>query len=314
MQKYIQRDTDYKNDLHIGGDIASNSKILFSVSINEPEQSGQDFYEMVKLVLENESIDSGILLITDTLQRHTLKMKEIISDESALSNSVKLGDTWLKNNEDAINLLLENKNFEIKRWSELTGDYKDELEEKLNLILDFYSSNKEFRDNVNSRAGQAVKKIKTDLKYSGENIPGKLFENAKSYILEECAMRIVLGNTLQCDYEIYKTQLSKAMRLAYKEYGVPIYMKEVNIRSSKKSLPNVVKESDQSNAAFIKRPDQTHQDPIVALVAFYLNSYKLTEQPDLYFNFASELVEFMNEFINNNQSNTTNSNIGLKMQ
>ena len=73
-----------------------HSKCLLTISVGQEVHEGEKFFATVDLI--NSSFKEVIILIDDTLQRHTMKIHSPLSIDQLYKISFEAGDQWLERN------------------------------------------------------------------------------------------------------------------------------------------------------------------------------------------------------------------------
>src|SRR6476469_2051097 len=114
--------------LELNGLVKPNAKVLLSISMGQENQTGKGFSDMANAIIRNCNITAVTLLITNTLQRHNIKVVEGVPEEKALILSKERGELWKTKNEYSMKLLREKfgDKFEIKDWDDWRLKFNDE--------------------------------------------------------------------------------------------------------------------------------------------------------------------------------------------
>lgn len=233
------------------------SLLLISISMNQPYQTGKYFTAIVDRIInqpETAPIKKVIVLVTDTLNRFNFQM-EGLDEEQALLAAKKLGDKWLEQNKDAINLLKEKiPSTEVKRWDDYRLRYAKKFNDYLQEIKNIYDDvkNNNYKKVVNERAEQIANKClnseseiinnsnEGQLNNTSFNLmqkKGKIITLSEEYIFEESAIRPTLAYIENATHELYKGKLSPAVKVAYaklvkKHPELTGFLKEIEIQET----------------------------------------------------------------------------------
>lgn len=202
------------------GNLNQNSAVVWTISVDEEKQSGDDFAQMVDCVLGKEEIVECHLLLTGELQRHNFLFKQGLEngfDQKAKVNTTYNGRTvnenWEKENTEAINKLKKKfgSNFHIIYWNEylLDPNYSEALQQ----VKDYYVENSKFAETVRGRVAELLNK-----KYQIRTLNPEPTEypDLFNYIFEECAALLLMYGQEKFIYELYAGKRSEPMWLAYK--------------------------------------------------------------------------------------------------
>lgn len=217
-----------KIDMPLNQGLRKNSNVLWTISIiqdkNPEAQTKSEFSEMANDVLNTPTIDTLTLCLADNLQRFRLVIEDGNTEQEAIQKCQVLAERWYNDNSESLQKLKESKKLALLTWEEFLNWPK--REQTIQDLEKWYKENRDFRMAVDGRVRQARENLKDDCKISD---PLKQTELLKSYLLEECAFQ-KFGSTKGFNYEIYKTQQSKAMRRVKNnnDFVVPGTMVEVN--------------------------------------------------------------------------------------
>jgi hypothetical protein len=228
--------------------LRKNSNVLWTISLiqdqNPEAQTKAEFAEMANEVLDTPTIKTVTLCLADSLQRFRLMIEDGITEKEAISKCQELSEIWHNDNSEASQKLTKYKNLSLLTWQEFRSwsDYDKTIKE----VESLYKENRDFRMAVDGRVRQARENIKEDAKIAD---PLKQTELLKMYLLEECAFQ-KFGAIKGFNYEIYKTQQSKAMRRIKNnnDFVPPGTMVEVNFTQFYPSeRKQIVQNSVQNN-------------------------------------------------------------------
>lgn len=222
--------------------VKKDSNVLWTLSViqdqNPTAQTKSEFAEMANDVINTPNVTNLTLCLADNLQRFRLMIQHGITEEEATAKCQELNAQWHKDNSESVESLKKSKNFSILTWQEfLDWPQKDKT---IADIENFYSENKEFRNDVDTRVRQA----RDALKHPKISDTSEQTTLLRKYLIEEMAFQKFAASK-GFVYEIYKTQHCKAMRkIKHNTDFVPMgLMKEVFFtqfdpknKSSKSSL------------------------------------------------------------------------------
>ena len=195
----------------------SVSTCLLTISVGQEVHEGEKFSAILELVEKN--FEACIMMVDDTLQRHTIAIStdEKLGD-ALMHASRQAGDAWLLRNQTAYSKIkipfmicrwdqwLKHENFALvrsmlKRCYDDDLSYKDCFDETIDSFLSRYSR----RD---------PKKYYV----SDERIRALCLE----YLLEECAA-MCLWSELKCEFEVYPNCRNVAMEETHRRFILPHY-------------------------------------------------------------------------------------------
>jgi len=190
--------------------LRKNSNVLWTISIiqdqNPEAQTKSEFAEMANDVLNTSTVNRVTLCLADNLQRFRLMIEHGLSEEEAIAECQKMAQQWHQDNAVELEKLKDAKKLSFLTWEEfLAWPDRDETLKKLEAL---YKENRDFRNDIDGRVKIAREKLANDVKVSN---PVRQTELLKRYLFEECAFQKFAGEK-GFDYELYKTQTSKAMR------------------------------------------------------------------------------------------------------
>ena len=184
----------------------ARSKCILTVSVGQPNHEGDKFVATVLAV--NKQFTSCIIMVCDSLQRHTMKISSQLNLNDLHKESNILGDEWIIRNSLAIKQF--NIPYQISRWDEWMN-HSNYLEKKCS-INSLYANDPLFKKSIDETA-QKFSERKMDISVVDRNTA---FNLSKEYLLEECAVML-----LQADdgyrFEIYPSQRNDAMDYVYQQ-------------------------------------------------------------------------------------------------
>lgn len=152
-----------------GLDVREPKVLILAISMDNKKQTLEDFEAFVELVNRHSKRIAGVRVVLSCyLQRHYVGIEE----------ATKLYDKWKKENGSFLKkFTVSTSKIEPESWEKIIKDSRyDEAFKKAN---EEYATSKDFRDIVDNLAR----------KFSWK----KTFEDAKNYLLDECAGLLVLS-------------------------------------------------------------------------------------------------------------------------
>ncbi len=184
----------------------ASSKCILTISVGQPNHEDDKFFSTILAV--NKQFKSCLVMVCDSLQRHTMKISapQNITDLHHISNS--LGNEWITRNSPAINELIIP--YQICRWDHWITHQN--FEQKNALIKALYSSDPLFKESVDDTALEfSTRKMSTALVDIDT-----AFNLSKEYLLEECAVMLLQAEE-GYQFEIYPSKRNNAMDYVYQQ-------------------------------------------------------------------------------------------------
>jgi hypothetical protein len=183
-----------------------HSKCVLTISVGQPSHEGDKFRATLKAV--NNNFAFCIVMVCDSLQRHTMEIISLLDKNELHKQSNLFGDEWIRRNTPLINQL--SIPYHISRW-----DYwlnHQNYNQKLNIINRLYNHDKQFKKSVDATASGFLERNVDKMV--------KEYDHAlilsKEYLLEECAVMLILAEE-GYEFEIYPNQRNLAMDYIYSE-------------------------------------------------------------------------------------------------
>lgn len=186
------------------------STCILSISVGQPAHEGDKLAATIKLV--EQTFGSCIIMVCDSLQRHTLYIFKNCDDKPDIHTYAnQLGDDWLKRNAQAIAQL--HIPYKISRWDEwlshkLYRNQKQVVDELFIYDQEFKSSVQNFTNEFISRCHKR-KQIGFDFE--------RLYSASLEYAKEECAV-MPLWIEEKAAFELYPGNRPKPLNIAYKHF------------------------------------------------------------------------------------------------
>jgi tRNA-dependent cyclodipeptide synthase len=173
--------------------IEKGKKCIFCISVGQKYHEGEKLEACIDLI--NKSFSYCDIIMADTLQRHTISLKE----DNFEQKSLIMGDEWLIRNDNILkNLSIP---YKITRWNEFR--FHEKYEYYSILINEMYENNNRFKISVDN----TINKFQTNyLKYNQCVEIEKINSICLRYILEECAILNLFTN-FNSEYMIYPAKL-----------------------------------------------------------------------------------------------------------
>lgn len=184
--------------------IFPKSRCLFTISVGQQTHENEHFEATIELL--NKSFESCVMLVDDSLQRHTMAFNRKQNPDFFYDISIKEGDLWLERNRKYYERL---QNLErIIRWDNWLNhpkfnEQKKAIEALIQKDKDYaYAFESSVCDFVTKYYNRRSNREKFDLKRA-KNL-------SFNFILEECTA-LCLWVELNCKYEVYPSVHNSAI-------------------------------------------------------------------------------------------------------
>src|SRR3989339_746388 len=194
--------------------------VLLSISIDQPDQTAEDFAGIAEAALTAIADRQLTLFIPWQLKKYHF-MARGQTEAEALHSAEMLYHQWLDENRETIEKCRTtlSSNFQILTDQKVMEDpiYNDFRTQ----IYEFYKYNRNFRRLVCTMARSYVKN-KMHPKHEDTE---QVLDFMRSYQLDQAALVVTLSCKQQYSYEMYSgKRRTEAAQLAFKEFGNPLYM------------------------------------------------------------------------------------------
>ena len=195
--------------------IFSRSQCLLTISVGQEVHEGEKFATTLALV--NESFQSCILLIDDTLQRHTMAIEtDIVCGDALLAVSKEEGRHWLQRNKAVIDkLTIPCTIITWDKW--LNHPHFAETRVALEAL---YGDDAAFRATIDETIDEFLTRYdrrSADFHYLSDARVRKL---CLDYLVEECSA-MCLWPELHCHFEVYPSHRNAAMAETHRRFVLP---------------------------------------------------------------------------------------------
>ncbi len=193
-----------------------NAQCLLTISVGQATHEGEMFAATMELI--NASFGSCILLIDDTLQRHTMALNK--SEEADFYNNIALqeGELWLQRNKKHYsNLVIPLK---IMRWDFWLNHpkFNAKREEIIELIENDLAYKSTFVHSIESFLNKYRERLVDPMNFDLERAWRLSFD----FVVEECTA-LSLWPELLCHYEVYPNRHNKAIEESRKRFVLAYY-------------------------------------------------------------------------------------------
>jgi hypothetical protein len=188
-----------------------DSRCLLTISVGQEAHEGEKFAATIDLI--NRSFKSCIILVDDTLQRHTLAIGSEQSSDYFYEKTLVLGDRWINENKQYYESLSVVE--KVIRWNYwLTcKDYLNAKEKVTSLLTVEEEYKQIFQDSIEQFLFRYSKRLENPHTFDKKKAELLCLD----YLTEECAM-IVLSNSLKAQFELYAGQHNQAILETYKRF------------------------------------------------------------------------------------------------
>lgn len=183
-----------------------HSKCVLTISVGQPPHEGDKF--RATLISVNNHFKFCIIMVCDSLQRHTMEIFSSLSKEAIYNQANVLGDEWVDRNNHFINQLAIP--YKVSRW-----DYwlrHEKYNTKLNIIDNLYYGDIQFKKSVDDTAIDFLKRNTKKMLREYEDA----FLLSKEYLLEECAVMLILAEE-GYEFEVYPNLRNPAIDYIYRK-------------------------------------------------------------------------------------------------
>lgn len=202
------------------------SRCLLTISVGQEVHESEKFLATIRLV--NDHFASCVVLIDDTVQRHTMALQRKEDPDFFYEQSLKEGDLWLFRNQTHLNhLTIPHEIIRWNRWLEHPSyEEKNEAIKTLMEIDPLYK--KIFIDTVS----EFLRRYYSRLARKATAFFEKDFILCLNYLIEECTA-LCLWPDLDCHFEVYPSKRNLAMDETHKRLVLPKYPNLLNALSIK---------------------------------------------------------------------------------
>lgn len=182
------------------------SNCILTVSVGQLNHEGDKFFATALAV--NKQFGSCLIMVCDSLQRHTMKIASEAHLNELHQESNKLGQEWIARNALAMEQL--QIPHEISRWD--TWLHHKSYPEKRSFINSLYQNDPHFKKCIDDTANRFSER-KMDVSVVDKSTA---FHLSQEYLLEECAVMLIQADA-GYQFEIYPSQRNDAMDYVYRQ-------------------------------------------------------------------------------------------------
>ncbi|MGD9152679.1 MAG: hypothetical protein PVG30_03350 [Gammaproteobacteria bacterium] len=194
--------------------IFQQSRCLFTISVGQQTHENEHFEATIELL--NKSFKSCIMLVDDSLQRHTMAFNRKQNPDYFYEISIKEGDLWLERNKKYYENL---QNLEqIIRWDNWLNHPK--FNEQKEAIKKLIEKDKDYAYAFESSVRDFVTKYHNRISNNEKFNLERAKELSFNFILEECTA-LCLWVELNCNYEAYPNLHNAAINSTREKFVLP---------------------------------------------------------------------------------------------
>ena len=193
----------------------NKSKCLLTISVGQEVHEGEKFLSTVALV--DRCFDACVMVVDDTLQRHTMAMEiGAESGDELFLASLKAGDSWLDRNRAAYSQM--HIPLLIIRWNEWLS-HKKYLSFKA-MLEQTYRLDTSYRASFEATIDQFLERYSRRNQDKNYVTDPKARQLCLDYLMEECAA-MCLWPELGCEFEVYPNYRNAAMDETHRRFVLP---------------------------------------------------------------------------------------------
>lgn len=194
----------------------NTSQCLLTISVGQEVHEAEKFEATIELV--NKHFKSCIMMIDDTLQRHTMALNTPYDADFFYEHSVTEGYLWLQRNKKYYSkLTILNQIIHWNTWL-AHPEYKNKKDQIESLI----QHDSSFHDCFESTITEFLNRYYRRLVESEHFDRQKAHQLCYDYLVEECTA-MCLWPELNCQFEVYPSQRNDAMTETHKRLVVQNY-------------------------------------------------------------------------------------------
>lgn len=192
------------------------SRCLITISVGQEVHESEKFAVTIDLV--NKSFKSCILLVDDTLQRHTMALDSDKNAQYFYEKSLLEGDLWLERNEKYFSKLSALER--VIRWDSWITHPNFKLhQEKIESLIDSDPSYKMSFDNT---INEFLTRYWARRDHATIEHKARAYQLCFNYLMEEC-VAMCLWPQLSCHYEVYPSPRNEIMAETHARFVTPLY-------------------------------------------------------------------------------------------
>ena len=191
----------------------ATSQCLLTVSVGQEVHEGEKFESTIELI--NQHFDSCILLVDDSLQRHTMALDQLENADFFYDASMTAGDAWLERNEKYYRKLTSLK--KILRWDVWLKHPR--YQETKCTIQNELSTDSEYHEAFSDTVGEFLRRYIPRANAQHFNVD-RAKQLCEDYLLEECTA-LCLWHETGSHFEVYPSKRNQAMTKTHEKFILP---------------------------------------------------------------------------------------------
>ena len=207
-------------------DIKGKACIIY-FSIGQPYCDGEKLLATMDLI--NETFSYCKMIVCDSLQRHTLMIRDPeLSEKEAYEKSILLGNEWFKRNESAYKYLTIES--DISRWE--SWRHHERYSSYFAQIIELYSKDELYRNTIDSTINAFLMRNKLQ----GDT---RAFNLCKRYVLEESPILVPMLAETKIPFIVYPSFRTAAMTATYNHFiqNDSAVLNQVSLNFSNRTIP-----------------------------------------------------------------------------
>lgn len=220
--------------------------ILMGISMKQTHQSGEKLDAFVNEINNYHNIKKVILVITDYLHRHYVRLEGNKSLEEAGNDAEKLGEAWIQENKSILNKIPTEK-LQIIKWKNLIDD--ESFNDCLSKVKEYYNTENSFKKIVNDYAINFGNKYFKQLQSNTTTLEACMLA-ARNYFFEESAI-ILKFISFKFDVMTYPGECNPGISFIYnKSFGKPLNFIKYRFRNAGREnefFPESIKKQQEKN-------------------------------------------------------------------
>ena len=192
------------------------STCLLTISVGQEVHEGDKFAATLDLV--NASFGSAILLIDDSLQRHSMALDKNQDADDFYDISILEGDRWLARNKKYYQNLRILR--DIIRWDTWLKHPKYSPQQQT--IQSLMANEADYQASFDNTIDEFLRRYYPRLLDQQDFDSQRARRLCLDYLIEECTA-LCLWTELNCHYEVYPSKRNLAMEETHKRLVLPVY-------------------------------------------------------------------------------------------
>lgn len=194
----------------------NSSQCLLSISVGQESHENGKFEATIDLV--NQSFESCVLLVGDSLQRHTMFLGQTEDADDLYNLAVLEGDAWLERNKKSYGKL--NHLNKIIRWD--TWLYHPNYISSQEMIKKMIDSDASYKQAFDRTIIEFLTRYCSRMATQADFNEKRAYQLCFDYLVEECTA-MILWPELECHFEVYPSKRNLAMAETHRRFVLPNY-------------------------------------------------------------------------------------------